>query len=480
MATLFAKFVDVTENLRKRMTQNGGKRTGPLCWIPLLAALVALLPGAQNPASSPPHVVLISIDGLLPEYYVRPQEFGLRVPNLQSLRDAGSWADAVVGQYPSVTYPAHTSIVTGVRPARHGIVYNTLFDPLEGSQRRYQEASHIQVPTLWDLARARGLKTGAVFWPVSATGAIDYLIPEAGPIPKGTAPEEFYRMAATPGLVDAIVGKSGAAILESPFDAERQDQFAAAAAVHILRAHRPALTLVHFIVTDSAQHRYGKHSAQALRAFELTDARVGSIVQAVREAEMDSSTTFIITGDHGFSHTHSALQPNVILRRAGLIQADADGKISDWQAVAHGGAVRLKDPSDDELARRVEKIFRDLADGQYRGVLRILDRLELDALGAYPEALLMLEPVQGYSVSASFVDDAFVIPSAWPGNHGYLPAKPDMHTGLITAGAGIRPHVRVPLARQIDIAPTVARLLGLQFQQIDGIPLVGILHKVPP
>lgn len=84
-------------------------------------AASALLAAAPAPGPRPAdHVVLISIDGLLPEYYLRPQDFGLSLPNLLSLRDAGSFAETVVGQYPSVTYPSHTSMVTGMRPAQIG------------------------------------------------------------------------------------------------------------------------------------------------------------------------------------------------------------------------------------------------------------------------------------------------------------------------------------------------------------------------
>src|SRR5262245_26541325 len=127
----------------------------------LLFLLVCL--GAQQ--SQQRHVVIISIDGLGPDYYRRRQELGIKVPNLEKLRDSGSWAWGVIGQYPSVTYPSHTSMVTGVRPARHGIVYNTVFNPAIGSRDWFWESSLIKVPNLWDLAKAKGLKSGAVSWP---------------------------------------------------------------------------------------------------------------------------------------------------------------------------------------------------------------------------------------------------------------------------------------------------------------------------
>src|SRR6187397_2318722 len=79
------------------------------------------------------HVILISIDGFRPAMYRDPAREGLNLPTLTALRDAGSFAEGVQVSHPSMTYPSHTSMATGVAPARHGIVSNTIFDPPTGS-----------------------------------------------------------------------------------------------------------------------------------------------------------------------------------------------------------------------------------------------------------------------------------------------------------------------------------------------------------
>jgi predicted AlkP superfamily pyrophosphatase or phosphodiesterase len=424
---------------------------------------------AQPQQAASDHVVLITIDGLKPEYYTRPQEFNLRLPNLQGLRKAGSWAEAVIGQYPSVTRPSHTSIVTGVRPAKHGIVENSMFDPIGGFPG-YTKSSDIRVPSLWTVARASGLKTAAIFWPVTSGAAIDYLIEDL-PVPAAVNPLQFYRDHSTPGLVDGIVEKSGA---ESAAD---EDAFAVAAARYIITTHRPNLVLLHLAQTDAAQHRFGVGSEEALRAYELTDENIGKVVEAVRQAGIQERTTIIVAGDHGFASVHSVLQPNVILRRAGLLQTDSAGQIRQWQAVAYGPAICLRDRSDSDLARKVEALFREMADGPYRGIFRIVDRSELDRAGSHPEALFVLEPVEGYYVGTTnrITVDQFVIAATLRGMHGYLPNTPSMFTGLLISGSGIRTGIKIPIARQIDIAPTVARLLGLELKEADGVPMVGIL-----
>jgi predicted AlkP superfamily pyrophosphatase or phosphodiesterase len=439
----------------------------------------AAVPVAAQPAGRPAdHVILISIDGLLPDYCLRPEAFGLSLPALASLGRAGSVADGVVGQYPSLTYPSHTSIVTGVRPARHGIVHNTKFAPA-GSGGWYFESEAIRVPTLWDAARTAGLKTAGVSWPVTVGSSIDVLYPEGHQSPPDRTWLELAREQSTPGLIDAIVRELGGFGPNDNRDPIQRDRFAATAARHIIVAHRPNLLLVHLVETDFAQHAEGPHSPRAKEAFRRVDAHVGAIVRATEEAGIRTRTAFVITGDHGFYRVHSVLQPNVILRQAGLLGTDATGRIVEWQAIAHGSTIRLQDPGDGTLARRVAGLFRDLAAGRYRDIFRVIDREELDALGSDPDAVLALEPVEGYYWSGGFEEDAFIVATTRRGAHGYLPANPRMHTGLILSGAGIRKGVPLPLARQVDIAPTIARLLGFEMRDVDGTAMVGVLETRP-
>lgn len=444
----------------------------------LVLALVctSLSAGRAQPAGrQADHVVIISIDGLLPEYGARPGDFGLSLPALEALRDAGSVADGVVGQYPSSTYPSHTSIVTGVTPARHGIFHNTKLDAA-GPGEWYFESDAIRVPTLWDVARAAGLKTAGVSWPVTVGGTIDVLYPETNQAPRDTTWLDLARRQSTPGLIDAVVAELGGFGANDNRDPIQRDRFAAAVARHIVLKERPNLLLIHLMETDSAQHAHGPHSAEAKAAFARVDAHVGAIVRATEEAGIHDRTAFVITGDHGFYRVHSVLQPNVVLRQAGWLQTDASGRITEWQAIAHGAFIRLRDPADQGLAERVATRFRELASGRYRGIFRVVERDELDALGSDPGAVIAVEPIEGYAWSGGFDGDALIAATSRRGTHGYMPTSPRMHTGLILSGAGIRSGVPLPLARQIDIAPTVARLLGLEMKDVDGTAMVGIVR----
>jgi len=459
-------------------------RTPPRKGLAFAGLFVAGLLASAGPAlaqvpSSPPrvtdHVVLISIDGFRPAVYLDPQGEGVLLPNLTALREAGSSGDGVVVTYPSMTYPSHTSIVTGVSPARHGIITNTILDPEHGSRLWFYENQAVRVPSLWDVAREHGLKTAGVSWPVSVGARMDVIYPESNQVPDDSTWLVRARKDSTPGLVDAVVSDLGGFGERDNLVPEKRDRFATAAAVRIIKTEKPNLLVIHLMQTDSAQHADGPGSPAARVAYQRVDAHIGEIVRATEDAGIRAKTTFIITGDHGFSRVHSLFQPNVVLREAGLIKTDPKGTITEWQAVLHGMAIVGRDDLPPEVANRVIGLFEKLAATAYKGLFRVVTRQELDERGAYPGALMFFEPAEGYYLSEGFAQNSFLVGTTRRGAHGFLPTEPRMFTGLIASGAGVRAGVPLPSVRQIDIAPTVAALLGFSMPDIEGVPLAGLI-----
>lgn len=441
-------------------------------WLIRLALLAAAASACAAPPPERPadHVVLVSIDGLVPEYALDAESHGVAMPALAALRESGVAARSVVGVYPTLTYPSHTTLVTGVRPARHGIVSNTRFDPEAGTERWVFDAEAIRAPTLWDAARDAGLTTGGVSWPVTVGAPIDALFPETSQFPRDTTWLDLARRQSTPGLVDAIVAELGGFEPDGNRDPRGRDRFATAAVRVILREYAPALLLVHLVQTDFAQHRYGRGSPEAREAFQNVDAHLGEIVAAVDAAGLRERTAFVVTGDHGFRNVDQVIQPNVALRQAGLLEIDAEGHLLSWRAVAHRSAIRLADPGDADTAARTQKLFEDLA-AEHPGVFRVIGRARLDELGADPEALLFLEPAAGYAVAGGFEGNSFVAPTDRRGSHGYLPEEPDLHTGLVMSGAGVGRGTPLGVVRMVDIAPTVAALLHMKLELAEGEPI---------
>lgn len=448
-----------------------------LAALALVAVRVPSLLAQQARATD--HVVLVSLDGFDPTTYMDPARFGVDLPTLKALKESGSWAAGVEVQYPSMTYPGHTSIVTGVHPGRHGVYQNTQLNPATSATTWYFENRLLKVPAIWDLAEAKGLSTAGVSWPVSVGAKMRTLYPESNQAPRDTTWLDLARRESTPGLVDAVVQDLGGFGPRDNLDPVKRDRFATAMATRMIRTVKPNLIVIHLMQSDEAQHDHGPRSPEARTAFENMDRHLADIVKAVDDAGIRSRTTFVITGDHGFYKVHSQFQPNVVLRNLGLLTTDARGQVTDWKAQTHGFAIKLKDKADKATADLVVRTFTELAEKQYKGLFRVVTRSEMDALDADPDALIALEPVEGYSVQPTVDGGTFLAPSiARRGQHGYLPGNPQLRTGLIVAGAGIKAGVEVSFARQIDIAPTIARLLGFEMKDVDGVEMSGILAPV--
>ncbi|MCG3149012.1 MAG: hypothetical protein PCFJNLEI_02464 [Verrucomicrobiae bacterium] len=394
------------------------------------------------------HVIIISIDGLRPEFYLS----GTVCPTLMELRATGSYAKSVIAVYPSLTYPGHASIATGVLPARHGVTGNNLFEPPEVEGRGYWFASDLRVPALWDVAHQAGLTVGTVSWPVTAGAkTIDWNLPEFWSSPLGRQ-EDLVRRYASPNPVLSNIEKTD------------WDATVLAYAVTTIREHKPNLLLVHFVAPDKAQHHGGRDTPALLDALKLVDGYVADIIAATKAAGTYAQTTFIICGDHGFSNVSSNIMPNVLLAQHGFITQE--GKtVTDWQAMVRntGGSagVYLKDAT--QTAAVMELLQKNS-----QGFYRVVPKAELTQLGGPAEAAFYLEAAPGYMFSGSLNGSNLVRAASLKGNHGYLSDKPEMHTGFIIAGRGIKPGVVLEKIQLVDIAPTAAALLGLRMEKTDG------------
>jgi predicted AlkP superfamily pyrophosphatase or phosphodiesterase len=438
-------------------------------WSRALIVCSALMAGCvfAGHADDLPRVVLISIDGLQPSRYTSTGP--ARIPNLRRVMRQGVHADAVEGVFPSVTYPSHTTLITGVPPGVHGIIDNRIVDP----ERRanggwFWYARWIRVPTLATAARAQGLRAAAVSWPVSVGLDIDYLVPEFS---RSNHPESLVLLRALSRPRDVIddAEKERGRPLEWPAtDADRT-----ALASYVLRRYRPHLMLLHLIELDSAQHETGPSSDESLAALERLDGHVGEILLTLERAGLRDHTNVVIASDHGFLELRHQLQPNAAFRNEGLITVDGRGTVTSWQAWFHssGGAgfVYLKDPADDAVRERVHQVLRTIQSDPANGLRRIWTREELDRLGAHPDAAFGLDVVDGFYTSTAH--DVLVAPSTTRGGHGYDPARAAMDASFIMAGPAVGRRGSLGGIRMTQIAPTLAEILGVTLSSQADRPL---------
>jgi predicted AlkP superfamily pyrophosphatase or phosphodiesterase len=439
----------------------------------------------QDPATTPApatvvkRVVVVSIDGLRPDFYLDPASHGIELPTMSRMMREGVYAEGVEPVFPSVTYPAHTSIVTGVRPSRHGIWNNYLFNPTGIFTDWYWEASAIEARTLWDAVRDAGGTSAAVSWPVTVGASIDQNFPEVGSWARNEAWRFRMEKEATPSFFAAIEETVGQIPEQAPED-EALEALVFQISSVALQRFRPNLLLIHVINTDSQQHAFGREHEEVSRAFQTTDRRLGELLSAVESLGLTQETLIVVTGDHGFIQTHSAIHMNAALREAGFLSLAEDGSVADWTAMAwpaSGSAfLVLHDPQDDATRVRLEAFVDEMLAGPMGGVMRKVTRDELDRLGAVPSAVLALEGMEGYLFGGRLSGDV-ITPSGNFGSHGFLPDREKMKTGFLMIGPGVRAGVRIPVMRQIDIAPTIARWAGWEMPGTDGIALAGLFER---
>jgi predicted AlkP superfamily phosphohydrolase/phosphomutase len=343
-----------------------------------------------------------------------------------------------------------------------------MFEPTGSTGKIYWNASSIKVPTLWEAAGKKGLKAAALFWPVSADAPVSYNIPDIGSM--GEPVREQYSKPA--GFIATLkqdlfndTGKINYG----------EDVNVARIASYVIKKDRPNLMTIHFFSVDHAQHLGGREGSLVKEAIAGADSAVGIIVNTLKEEGLWNNTVIIVTGDHGFVDVKTNVSPNLWLMKAGLL---TDAKKDDWKAqfftVGGSAWLYLKDKNDKKTLQQLYNTLSELPEGEKK-LLRILNRGQLDAAGANPEVALALSGENGASFGGAVTGE--VTRAGKGGAHGYFPGFHDIKTGFVAFGPGIKKGGVVTEMNMRDIAPLVAKLLGLSFPGVEGKIPPGILSK---
>jgi predicted AlkP superfamily pyrophosphatase or phosphodiesterase len=420
-----------------------------------------------------PHVILITIDGFPAAMYSEPKT---SLPNIRKLAAEGVTADAMYVSNPSVTWPNHTTLLTGVRPAKHSVLYNGVLTRA-GSDRpvtvdpKRDKSELVAVPTLVDLLHKAQLRTAAIDWPCTRNSeSLDDDFPDS--------PDPLSHT--TPRLLRELVAQG---ILPSDKDADframagpARDEVWTRAACHVIEVRKPHFLALHLLNADGIHHRYGPDTPASQTALALADKFVGQILESIHSAGIRSNTVIFVTADHGFATATNILQPNVLLRRAGLLELGRSNEVSRARVlvVPEGGTgmVYLNNPETRAADRKaVLELFHE------KEGLEIIEadqfaRLGLPAPAANPGmADLLLAAKPGYAISGGASGDDFLVHAGMQTNlgyHGYLSIYARMNAPFVVAGAGIKHGAKIGMFENVDIAPTIARILGVQLPGADG------------
>jgi predicted AlkP superfamily pyrophosphatase or phosphodiesterase len=444
-------------------------------WLPLAWALCCMAPqawAAAQPAAAAPLVLLISVDGMKPEAILDAQSHGLKVPNLRAFMTDGAYANRVRGVLPTLTYPSHTTLLTGASPARHGIIDNTTFDPLLKNARGwYWYAEDIKVPTLWDAAAAAHLKTANVYWPVSVGAQIAYNLPQIWRT--GTEDDlKLQRALSTPGLeqeLSAELGPYPGGMEETVADDEIRARFA----IRLLEKKHPSFFTVYLTGLDTEEHASGPFSAKSNETLERLDAVVGSL-RAAAEKAAPGRATICVVSDHGFAAIEHDVNLYAAFLEAGLFSVDKDNKVTDWKAMLWpaGGsaAVVLADPKDDQVRSRVKTLLDKLAGDPANGIDRIWPREEIQKGRGFPNAEFLVSLKIGYETAYSLSLPIVTKPSNL-GMHGYVPERPEMRSSFFIVGPQIAKSRSLGEIDMRQIAPTLANILHIR---LDAAEMAGV------
>ncbi len=410
----------------------------PCGWVLLIALLVSP-PSAAEAGGAEPTVIVLSFDGLRHDYLDRDP--GLAA--LGRMAREGARAESLVPVFPSSTFPNHVSLATGAHADRHGIVANRFHDPELGEFDYGNDARFLDAEPLWAAAERQGVRAAVYFWVGSET--------------------DWRGVGATHRVApfDGTVGER-----------EKADQILAW--LDLPEPERPRLVMSWWHGADKMGHRHGPDHENTRAQLAGQDRELLRLLEALDAREAWSHTTLLVVSDHGMAAVTEAIDA-----AAGLEAAGIRGRVMQGGGYA---MVYLDDPT---------------AAAEAATTLDAMDGVDAWTTARIPEALRFRHPTRvGHVVattrppvmltrSGSSLNRWRQASSLWGGvvgTHGYDPTLPDMGASLFALGRGVPAGTKLPRVNVIDVAPTVAALLGIgPPAQSEGraIPGLGAAPAAP-
>ena len=437
-----------------------------------LALFLLVIVAAERAPAAP--VLMISVDGLKPEYILNADAHGLKIPFLRSLMRDGAYARGVTGVWPTVTYPSHTTLLTGLSPAEHGIYNNLEFDPKNTfANAWYWYAQQIRVPTLWQAAHEAGLSTASIGWPVSVGAtAVDFLIPEYWRVARLTDvdPSDALLLAAMSrpeGLLQKMQARLGP-YMRGNDPSPPGDEIKTRYALDILKTQKPKFMTIHLSSLDEQQHGHGPFSPEANADLEVIDGQLAQLFAASRAN--DPKAIALVVSDHGFvqiTHKVNLMQPFL---RAGLLPSGGPWKAQPWSGSGMA-AVMLHDPADSHTESQVRDLLQAMKADPNNGIAEVLERDAIKQRGAFPDASFLIVMKLGYYALSDATSPLLSDVQGTPGSHGFSPEYPEMRAAFFIEGTGIARGRNLGLIDMRQVAPTVAQLLGVRLPAATQPPL---------
>jgi predicted AlkP superfamily pyrophosphatase or phosphodiesterase len=405
---------------------------------------------AENSKRNAKKIVLISVDGFRPDFYLSSN---FKTPFLKSLKESGSFAQGMISVFPSVTYPNHTTLVTGKYPSEHGILSNVIFDKKPTTQW-YWDGRRIKSETLWSLLKENKLKTASLHWPVTQNLDIDFMVPEIFKAPPWHTDASF-ELASRYANPRDLPKKINKRLSLKPYtNMKEADTWAFKAFKEIYTSKKPDFFALHIIYADKNQHESGRDSDQTKNAIQWIDENLKDI-----SSVLDAQTCLIILGDHGFMNYQKKIHMNALFYKKGWIELTEDKKeIKSWKVVSHksGGQAAIY-LSDDSIK---DEVIAFLKENQSLGY-QYVSKSQLDKMKTYPNALAAISAKDGFNVGLNLSGSVIERLKKTQGQHGQLPDQKKMHTGLLMHNCDLNKQ-DLGIVKNLQITPTILNLFGIQ------------------
>lgn len=426
------------------------------------------------------YVIVISFDAVSEE----DLEFLSKQPNFSKLIKNGALIKNVESVYPSLTYPAHATIVTGKYPKNHGVINNTVLDFKNYNPDWYWYRKYIKGDTIFDLAEKSGMKTCSILWPVTARSKITYNMPEIFCTKRYD--NQILKSALAGSKIYQVNMNKRFGYLRQGMDEPYLDNFATEVAKKTIRELKPNLILLHLIDSDSQKHKYGIENKEVIESLKRHDERLGEIIESLKLAGIYEDSTIIALGDHSQINVNNVIKLNSILMKNDLINVNGN-KIKSYKAIAKScdgsSYIYLKNKNDVETRKKVRDILNELKNKYSNIIEEVYNNEEIKNLGADINASFMIEAKRGYYFIDDFlgeaievIDESSKIKHKLRASHGYLPSRDNYKTFFIAYGKTIKKGVVLEKGKLINHGPTIAKILDIDLRDCDGIVEERILN----
>ena len=414
------------------------------------------------------YLLVISIDGLSELDFKYIEE----LPNFREIIENSSYCRNVRTIYPSLTYPAHTTIVTGCYPNNHGIINNTKLDLKRKTPDWYWYQKDIRKKSLFDLARQNNKKTAALLWPVTAKGKIRYNMPEI--FSNRIYHNQILISALSGSLLYQLKLNRLYGNLRDGLKEPNLGNFLHKSLIYTLKNCRQQCTFVHYTGLDTLRHKYGFSSEEATEELKRTDKRLGEIIKTLKERKIYDKTALAVLGDHSSKDVKKVIYLNSLFYKKGYINVK-NNKIKDFKVLAKtcdgSSYIYIKDKN---IKEEIFKILTELKNSS-KGIEEIYDSSLSEQMGFDRKVDYIIEGKEGYYFNDNIKDEYIMhiedieeTEHKINSSHGYHPDKKDYRTVFILKANGIKKNFKIESMSLIDIAPTIAETMNFEKMDCDG------------